>query len=126
MITRPEIKNIFEKVKTAGTDPAAGIRTVTVTGEDGMGLYMAWLGPHSRITARYPRAGIEIYPMMNGAGMLHSGVPSSGEGIAREQVRRCEKRGLFYGPGRESSRAGKYRFIAPFGIHRLPGCPYRP
>ena len=82
MRSQPEIRNNFERVKTAGsTDPAAGIRIVKVTGDDGMGLHEAGLGPHSRITAPYPQAGSENYQKINGEGMFHSGVPSSSKRV---------------------------------------------
>ena len=81
MRSRLEIRNNFERVKTAGsTNPAAGIWIVKVTGDDGMGLQEAGLGLHSRITAPFSRACSENYQTINGEGMFPSGLPSSGEG----------------------------------------------
>ena len=82
MSSQPEVRNIFEQVKTARVDPVVGIRIVKVTGDDSVGLYVAELGVHSRITAHYHRAGGEIYQLLNGEGTLHTGIPLSGEGVA--------------------------------------------
>lgn len=47
MSSPPEIRNILELVKTARTDPAVGIQTVQVTGDDHGGLYVAEPGPQA-------------------------------------------------------------------------------
>jgi mannose-6-phosphate isomerase-like protein (cupin superfamily) len=72
-----EVRNLFELVKTAPVDPAVGIRIVQVPGNDHVGLYVAELGPHTRVTAHYPRAGNEIYQIVHGEGKLYTGIPSS-------------------------------------------------
>jgi len=82
MGSQPEVRNIFEQVKTALIDPVVGIRIIKVTGDDSVGLYAAGLEGHSRITAHYHRAGSEIYQIQNGEGTLHTGIPLSGEGVA--------------------------------------------
>jgi mannose-6-phosphate isomerase-like protein (cupin superfamily) len=73
----PDIKNFFELVKTARTDPVVGIRIVKVTGDDQTGLYVAELGPHHSVTAHYHRTGSEIYQIVHGEGKLYTGIPSS-------------------------------------------------
>jgi mannose-6-phosphate isomerase-like protein (cupin superfamily) len=77
MRSQPEIRNIFERVKNARTDPAVGIRIVKVTGDDLQGLYVAELGSQSRITAHYHQAGSEIYHIVNGEGKIYTGKPIS-------------------------------------------------
>jgi mannose-6-phosphate isomerase-like protein (cupin superfamily) len=77
MSSPPEVRNILELVKTARVDPAVGIRIVQVTGNDHIGLYVAELAPHSRVTAHYHRAGNEIYQIVHGEGKLYTGVPST-------------------------------------------------
>jgi mannose-6-phosphate isomerase-like protein (cupin superfamily) len=72
----------LELVKTARTDPAAGIRIVRVTGDDPMGLYVAEPGPHRSGTAHYHCSGSEIYPIVHGEGKIHTGVPSSPDAVA--------------------------------------------
>ena len=44
-------------------------------------LYEAELGPHGSVTARYHRAGSEIYQIVHGEGKLHTGIPSSGNAV---------------------------------------------
>jgi mannose-6-phosphate isomerase-like protein (cupin superfamily) len=73
----PDIKNFFELLKTARTDPAVGIRIVKVTGDDQTGMYVAELGPHHSVTAHYHCAGSEIYQVVHGEGKLYTGIPSS-------------------------------------------------
>jgi mannose-6-phosphate isomerase-like protein (cupin superfamily) len=73
----PDIKNFFELLKTAGTDPAVGIRIVKVTGDDQTGMYVAELAPHHSVTAHYHCAGSEIYQVVHGEGNLYTGIPSS-------------------------------------------------
>jgi mannose-6-phosphate isomerase-like protein (cupin superfamily) len=82
MSAPPEVRNIFDLVRTARADPAVGIRIVKVTGDDPVGLYVAELGPHSRVSAHYHRDGSEIYQIIHGEGILHTGIPSSGEGVS--------------------------------------------
>ncbi len=123
MSSQPEVRNIFEQVKTARVDPVVGIRIVKVTGDDSVGLYVAELGVHSRITAHYHRAGGEIYQLLNGEGTLHTGIPLSGEGVAWNRPLKVQKRGLFYRKGGTSPPAGKYRFITDDDNDSLPGCP---
>jgi mannose-6-phosphate isomerase-like protein (cupin superfamily) len=81
MSSPPEIRNILELVKTARADPAVGIRIVRVTGDDHVGLYVAELGPHSRVTAHYHREGNEIYQIVHGKGKLFTGVCSSDNSV---------------------------------------------
>ncbi len=81
MSSPPEIRNILELVKTARADPAVGIRIVQVTGDDHVGLYVAELGPHSRVTAHYHREGNEIYQIVHGKGKLFTGVCSSDNSV---------------------------------------------
>jgi len=76
------IKNFFELVKTAQTDPAVGIRLLKVTGDDLMGLYVAELEPHRSATAHYHHAGSEIYQIIDGEGKIHTGIPTSDDVVA--------------------------------------------
>ena len=71
------IKNFFELVKTAQTDPAVGIRILKVTGDDPVGLYVAELEPHRSVTAHYHNAGSEIHQIVQGEGKIYIGVPTS-------------------------------------------------
>jgi mannose-6-phosphate isomerase-like protein (cupin superfamily) len=77
MSSQPEIRNIFERVKNARTDPVVGISIVKVTGDDLQGVYVSELGSQSRITAHYHLAGSEIYQIVNGEGKIHTGIPVS-------------------------------------------------
>jgi len=82
MSAQPKVKNFFELVKTALTDPAVGIRIIKVTGDDLMGLYVAELESHRSVTAHYHRAGSEIYQIVHGEGKIHTGVTSSDDVVA--------------------------------------------
>ncbi|MDD1700361.1 MAG: cupin domain-containing protein [Methanoregula sp.] len=82
MSAQTKVKNFFELVKTARTDPAVGIRIVKVTGDNHMGLYVAELGPHLSVTAHYHQAGSEIYQIVHGEGKIHTGVTSSDNVVA--------------------------------------------
>jgi mannose-6-phosphate isomerase-like protein (cupin superfamily) len=72
-----KVNNFPELIKTARTDPAAGIRIVRVTGDDPMGLYVAELGPHRSVTAHSPCSGSKIYQIVHEEGKIHTGTPSS-------------------------------------------------
>ncbi|MFA4825850.1 MAG: cupin domain-containing protein [Methanoregula sp.] len=76
MSTPPTVTNFIEHLKTAVMDPAVGIRIVKVTGDDQMGLYVAELGAHRSVTAHYHRNGSEIYQIVHGEGIIHTGFPS--------------------------------------------------
>jgi len=76
MSAQPKVKNFFELIKKARTDPAVGIRIVQVTGDDPVGLFVAELGPHRSVAAHFHQAGSEIYEIVHGEGKLHTGVPS--------------------------------------------------
>jgi mannose-6-phosphate isomerase-like protein (cupin superfamily) len=82
MSSQPKVNNFFELLKTARIDQAVGIRIVKVTGDDSVGLYVAELGPHARVTPHYHWAGSEIYQIVNGEGKLHTGVPTSDDVVA--------------------------------------------
>jgi mannose-6-phosphate isomerase-like protein (cupin superfamily) len=77
-----KVNNFLELVKTARTDPAVGIRSVRVTGDDHMGLYVAEPGPHRSVTAHYHCSGSEIYQIVHGEGKIHTGVPSLPDAVA--------------------------------------------
>jgi hypothetical protein len=81
MCSPPEIRNIVELVKTARTDPVAGIRTVQVTGDDHGDLYVAEPGPLSQVTAYYPRYGNKIYQIIDREGRLRTGIQVSDNGV---------------------------------------------
>jgi len=72
MIAQPKVKNFFERIKTARTDTAVGIRIVPVTGDDAVSLYVAALEPPRSVAAQNHQAGSEIDQIVHGEGKLHT------------------------------------------------------
>jgi hypothetical protein len=76
MITPITVTNFFEHVNTADTDPAVGICIVKMTGDEHRGLCVVEPGPHRFITAQNHWSGTVIYPVILGAGTIHTGIPT--------------------------------------------------
>jgi mannose-6-phosphate isomerase-like protein (cupin superfamily) len=76
MLPPPIVTNFIEHLKTAQTDPAVGIRIVSVTGDDHTGLYVAELGAHCSVTAHFHKNSSEIYQIVRGEGTIHTGLLS--------------------------------------------------
>jgi mannose-6-phosphate isomerase-like protein (cupin superfamily) len=81
MNTTPLVTNFIEHLKTAQMDPAVGIRIVRVTGDDHTGLYVADLGPHRSVAPHYHKKGSEIYQIVRGEGIIHTGLPSGNDTV---------------------------------------------
>ena len=81
MSVPPVVTNFIEHVKTATTDPAVGIRIVKVTGDEQTGLYVAELGAHCSVTAHYHKNGSEIYQIVSGRGIIHTGLVSGNDSV---------------------------------------------
>ena len=75
MNTPPVITNFIEQLKIARIDPAVSIRIVKVTGDDHSGLYVAELEPGHSVTAHYHMNSDEIYQIIHGEGIIHTGLP---------------------------------------------------
>jgi len=85
MSTTPVVTNFTESLKTAQMDPAVGIRIVKVTGNDQTGLYVAELGASRSVTAHYHKNGSEIYQIIYGEGIIHTGLPSGNDTVTWNQ-----------------------------------------
>lgn len=69
------ISNIYESISSAALDPAVGIRIVPLAGDDAFSFYAAELGPHRKVAAHYHSAGLELYQIVEGNGVIHIGKP---------------------------------------------------
>jgi mannose-6-phosphate isomerase-like protein (cupin superfamily) len=81
MSTPPIVTNFIEHLETARTDPVVGIRIVKVTGDENYGLYVAELLPHCSVTAHYHKTSSEIYQIIHGEGIIHTGLPSGNDSV---------------------------------------------
>jgi mannose-6-phosphate isomerase-like protein (cupin superfamily) len=82
MSAQPEEKNFFECIKTARTETAVGLRTIHMSGDDALSLYVAALEPHRSVPAHYHQACSGIDQIVHGEGKLHTGVPSPDDEVA--------------------------------------------
>ncbi len=85
MNTLPVITNFIEQLKIARIDPAVSIRIVKVSGDDYTGLYVAELEPGHSVTAHYHLYGDEIYQIICGEGIIHTGLLSGDDMVAWNQ-----------------------------------------
>lgn len=70
-----KVQNLYEQLQTAPLDPAVGIRVIPLVGDDSFTLFAAEIGPRKRVGAHYHAEGLEIYQIVEGAGIMHIGQP---------------------------------------------------
>jgi mannose-6-phosphate isomerase-like protein (cupin superfamily) len=68
------IVNIREALLGAQLDSKVGIAIVCLAGNDDFALYAAELAPGKSVTAHYHSKGVEIYHVLEGAGIMHTGI----------------------------------------------------
>jgi len=140
MSAQSKVNNLFERIKTARTDPAIGIRIEQLTGDDTMSQYVAARELHRSVPAHYSQAGSGIYPIVHGGGKLHTRVPSPHDAVTwsspvdvrsgdcftvqGEQVHQMENTGslakiaIIVSP---PAHIGHDRFIVPGAVLHQPG-----
>jgi len=76
MNQRTIVTNLYEKIKNATLDDVVGIRVALLTGSDEFSLFGAEIAPRKKVGAHYHQSGIEIYQIVEGNGMMHTGMPN--------------------------------------------------
>jgi mannose-6-phosphate isomerase-like protein (cupin superfamily) len=68
--------NLFQRVQDAPLDQKTGIRITRITGDDTCSLYAAEIAPETRLRPHYHEHGIELYQILEGAGIMKTGKQS--------------------------------------------------
>ena len=67
--------NLYEKIENAKLDDVVGIRIAHLTGNDEFSLFGAEIAPRRKVGAHYHKSGIEMYKIVEGNGIMHTGLP---------------------------------------------------
>lgn len=70
-----DVKNIETALKNAIADPKVGIRIAPLINNEEFGMYVTQIPSKQKITAHYHQAGLEIYGIISGSGLIHTAVP---------------------------------------------------
>ncbi len=70
-----EIINWKQAIATAKSDPIAGIKIAHLSGDGLFSLYVTSIPSKQYVNPHYHEAGIEIYQIVEGAGLLHLAIP---------------------------------------------------
>ena len=81
MIPPLPVANFIEHIRIADTDPAVGIYIIKMKENDPMGHDIPEPGLYRSITAYYYKRSMEIYPIIHGAGTIHTGLPSPNDSV---------------------------------------------
>lgn len=74
MAAEKKIVNMAEAIQRAQLDSKVGIAIVRLAGNDDFALYAAELAPGKAVTAHYHNRGVEIYQIVEGEGIMHTGL----------------------------------------------------
>ena len=78
-------KNLYQQIAGARFDSAVGIRIAHLAGDDQFSFYGAELEAGAKVGAHYHSAGTEIYQILEGEGLMHTGpVDSKGKAAWKE------------------------------------------
>ncbi|HUW63621.1 MAG TPA: cupin domain-containing protein [Spirochaetia bacterium] len=66
------INNVYSA--SGKVDPQVGIDIAKIAGDEQLGLYCATLGPHKKVGAHFHKEGVEIYLIVEGSGIIHTGI----------------------------------------------------
>lgn len=87
--------NLYEKIEGAKLDGVVGIRIVHLTGSDEFSLYGAEIAPSRKVGAHYHKSGIEMYKIVEGNGIMHTGFPDVDNNVNWHNAMRVKKGDCF-------------------------------
>ena len=87
--------NLYEKIENAKLDDVVGIRVAHLTGSDEFSLFGAEIAPRRKVGAHYHKSGIEIYQIVEGNGMMHTGLPDNNNNVNWHNSMRVKKGDCF-------------------------------
>lgn len=80
------IANISELLAGALVDNATGVKLVPVTGDKDISVFAAEIASHTALNAHYHKAGIEVYQILSGSGIMKIGNSENGSGNWEEEL----------------------------------------
>ncbi len=87
--------NLYETIENAKFDDVGVIRIAYLTGSDEFSLFGAEIAPRRKVGAHYHKSGIEMYKIVEGNGMMHTGMPDDNNNVNWHNSMRV-KRGDFF------------------------------
>jgi mannose-6-phosphate isomerase-like protein (cupin superfamily) len=87
--------NLYEKIENAKFDDVVGIRIAHLTGKDEFSLFGAEIAPCRKVGAHYHKSGIEIYHIVEGNGIMHTGLPDNNNNVNWHNSMRVKKGDCF-------------------------------
>ena len=87
--------NLYEKIENAKFDYVVGILIAHLTGSDEFSLFGAEIAPRRKVGAHYHKSGIEIYQIVEGNGMMHTGLPDNNNNVNWHNAMRVKKGDCF-------------------------------
>lgn len=73
--------NLYKTIENAKFDDVVGIRIAHLTGSDEFSLFGAEIAPRRKVGAHYHKSGIEIYHIVEGNGMMHTGMQDDNNNV---------------------------------------------
>ena len=95
MDQRTMVTNLYEKIETAKLDDVVGIRVAHLTGSEAFSLFAAEIAPHRKVGAHYHKSGIETYQIVEGNGIMHTGMPDDNNNVNWHNSMRVKKGDCF-------------------------------
>jgi mannose-6-phosphate isomerase-like protein (cupin superfamily) len=95
MNQRTIVTNLYEKIENAKLDDVVGIRVAHLTGSDEFSLFGAEIAPRRKVGAHYHKSGIEIYQIVEGNGIMHTGMPDDNNNVNWHNSMRVKKGDCF-------------------------------
>jgi mannose-6-phosphate isomerase-like protein (cupin superfamily) len=118
MATDKEIVNMAEALRRAQLDSKVGIAIARLAGNDDFALYAAELAPGKAVTAHYHNKGLEIYQIVEGKGIMHTGLAIDRNQVQWNKALAVKAGDCFNVPEREVHQlqnTGDKRLLVVFG-----------